>query len=1755
MAETLTAQLALELGGFTAGLQAAAQAFRQFTTDLTTQIQQLATAFTPLQKAVEETGRQRTAVAKATAAAVTATERQLQRDLETAQRAQIKLQTDLDLERLKIREQQAKVAGAALVNLQRDNIAILLGIEKEQLEQEKALLNAETAQVRATLAAQAALRKEQIIARQAEQRAQAAVDAAFAQEQLATEKALQAAVVALYKQDTQARQAEQRAQAAVDAAFAQEQKQQAARAATDRAATRKALEESVNYQTRILIAQGAAIEKEAAEVSKRLYKETAAEKNRILKTGTDEEKQILTATEAFRRDLAEKRVAFEKSIEDRLATERRLRNNQLRAELTNVRSGAVTPGPQPGVAPVGNQAPFQLAQIQGYISLLQDAGSEQGRFSQSLFAIAGVFGIVGTAIDVAIRVIHAFLRQLRDVAVESVNVAVKYQTLTATFQGISSSTGAARDTLKFLREEAQRLGVDFLGLTGAFKNLSAAAGAAGFTGDQARTIFVAFSEAARSLGLNSDSLQHILVAVEQIISKGKVSAEELRRQMGNFLPGAFNIAATSIGKTTSELDAMLKTGSLVSKDFIIPFALEVQRTFAKGLPEALRTASASFNRFFNEVKDLANVFGSSVLGYLQPVLDFTTRILENMRKAREEREQLRNEGIKETDLPAASAGEREKELQRLFTLIERAKTSLKELRAPSTFAAIGGTLLPPSDQEIQRLEKYIADLERVYKTLQEQTQATRGGLLDEFEGPSQRGTEIIVPFKREAEQISTIVKKMKEDIDAITVAVTHFGNQTDLERAKKQFQEIERAAQDISEAIAKSPGLRKSLPTDIGKEVEFVRQQVEATKELVKALEQEEETQKRIQNLVKNARPLADIEADIQGVTRAITEAKLPGQIAELQEKLDALESEKLVTLFGFLPDLSKSIGDANVQFGDMGDRLKVVNRELKASDAVAEELNAALQKFLKTSGETELEATLKRIQIEADELVKKFAGNADIIDLIRQRQSRLTEEALEKETRAVERALEKETRAVERALKEQEKPWRELGTRIENILAGTFERILQGTTNILDGIKDAFIKLLARLAAEAAAAQIIIGIKAVVGGSLGAGAASLASTVFGVSGGGVGGTVDTAGIVGSGSGAGGGTLGVAQEALGGLSSAYSIYGGLTGQQSVTGGLLNSLGAGSLLSTPLFGTGVGVATGAGTGSLASLGATAAPTFYGSGAAGIGGIAGGGGASVAGSSSAAISGSTILTGAGAGIAAGLLISQLLEAIGFGGTGNSVLSGAAGGAIAGTIILPGIGTAIGAGIGALGGYIASLVGGGKRRPQIDIQNVEGGPVSFNETLGGLTFDPFRITNAPFRDIGQILPNVGNKSHQTTYSNFIAAIGDAANQYFGGIIEGFRSLQPQVQKALIVPLSDIAEQIRQNLEQTKFSGNDAGQQLQDYFSTTLPEFTQNLLRSLTEALDKIDPYVRAFNETITKGQEILERLTNEQQQIKLQIQQQIHGLEEGLFTPAQLFVRRRNEFTDARKFLETATPQQKLATIPLIQSLANDVFALGRQEDVLGQDAPLVRNLQQDIIAVLRGLQSTTDTVYDEIKGQVQEQISLAEEQVNILIASLGNIGSVDSAIAEANTILEQINAMFSVIDDQDAINNAVQLALLSGQLNTLSSIDSVSKEQLGVLRSLSQNQGISGGGGFGSSDDGGEGDGGFARGTGYIPYNMVAFLHQGEAVIPRHQNGQNTGSPIIINVNGSGDPDRVASQVVAKIERQILLGKTSIMGRKN
>ena len=78
----------------------------------------------------------------------------------------------------------------------------------------------------------------------------------------------------------------------------------------------------------------------------------------------------------------------------------------------------------------------------------------------------------------------------------------------------------------------------------------------------------AVSKAATTLGLSSSEADGALLAVSQMMSKGTVQAEELRGQLGERLPGAFQIAARAMGVSTSELGKMLEAGQVIAEDFL-----------------------------------------------------------------------------------------------------------------------------------------------------------------------------------------------------------------------------------------------------------------------------------------------------------------------------------------------------------------------------------------------------------------------------------------------------------------------------------------------------------------------------------------------------------------------------------------------------------------------------------------------------------------------------------------------------------------------------------------------------------------------------------------------------------------------------------------------------------------------------------------------------------------------------------------------------------------------------------------------------------------------------------------------------------------------------------------------------------------------------------------------------------------------------------------------------------------------------------
>jgi len=105
----------------------------------------------------------------------------------------------------------------------------------------------------------------------------------------------------------------------------------------------------------------------------------------------------------------------------------------------------------------------------------------------------------------------------------------------ATMRVAAGSSQAASRQLGFIREEAERLGLFFPAVAKQMAQFSAAARGTSITSKELRTIFTGISEASRAMGLTAPQAEGAMMALQQMMSKGKVSAEELRQQLGELV--------------------------------------------------------------------------------------------------------------------------------------------------------------------------------------------------------------------------------------------------------------------------------------------------------------------------------------------------------------------------------------------------------------------------------------------------------------------------------------------------------------------------------------------------------------------------------------------------------------------------------------------------------------------------------------------------------------------------------------------------------------------------------------------------------------------------------------------------------------------------------------------------------------------------------------------------------------------------------------------------------------------------------------------------------------------------------------------------------------------------------------------------------------------------------------------------------------------------------------------------------------------
>lgn len=201
---------------------------------------------------------------------------------------------------------------------------------------------------------------------------------------------------------------------------------------------------------------------------------------------------------------------------------------------------------------------------------------------------------------------------------EIIQTGLAADAMEARFRTAAGGIAEGDAAMERARETAERLGLDLLATERGFSGLLAAARGTPIA-PLAAEIFEGVATAAAALQLPADQVQGALTAIEQVMSKGTVQAEELRGQLGERIPGAFQIAARAMGVTTSELNDMLEAGEVLSEDFLPRFARQLREEFGASAIAAADGATAEFNRFVNSVTEAQRAFSQS--GFLDGLTD------------------------------------------------------------------------------------------------------------------------------------------------------------------------------------------------------------------------------------------------------------------------------------------------------------------------------------------------------------------------------------------------------------------------------------------------------------------------------------------------------------------------------------------------------------------------------------------------------------------------------------------------------------------------------------------------------------------------------------------------------------------------------------------------------------------------------------------------------------------------------------------------------------------------------------------------------------------------------------------------------------------------------------------------------------------------------------------------------------------------------------------------------------------------------
>lgn len=208
---------------------------------------------------------------------------------------------------------------------------------------------------------------------------------------------------------------------------------------------------------------------------------------------------------------------------------------------------------------------------------------------------------------------------LSNLVTKFIEVAKSTNRVTTALKNVSGSMAVFADNQRYLLDLAKKYGLEINALTGNYAKFTAAASISGMSMQEQRKIFESLSRAATAFGMSADDSNGVFLALSQMMSKGKISSEELRLQMGERLPIALQAMAKAAGTSVAGLDRLMKEGKLLSAEVLPKFADALNEMIPNVDTDNLET---SLNRLQNVFTKLVNE--TDIQGKYKGLIDWLT---------------------------------------------------------------------------------------------------------------------------------------------------------------------------------------------------------------------------------------------------------------------------------------------------------------------------------------------------------------------------------------------------------------------------------------------------------------------------------------------------------------------------------------------------------------------------------------------------------------------------------------------------------------------------------------------------------------------------------------------------------------------------------------------------------------------------------------------------------------------------------------------------------------------------------------------------------------------------------------------------------------------------------------------------------------------------------------------------------------------------------------------------------------------------